>query len=331
VVCLLRGADRRAELIAHLTALELWREADADRLEVVTGDLAAPRLGLDPAPHTALAARVSWVVHAAAWVNHLYPYERLAPANAHSLAAVLEFAAAERPSAVSYLSTTAVFGSAAYPPGAEVGAGPLAALPPERDGYGRSKAVGETYAACAAELGLATTVIRLPNVFGDRTRFQVNRADAVWSWITAMLRTGAYPAGFDIAGDEMFQALPADVAARAVVHTARPGPGPGVRFVNAVPNLVCSSRGLVAGLRAAGHDLMPVPDTDWYRRVAELDPREVWVAALAGDLAERPAPGPNRLHRFRLDDDPAVAELVNAHAVWTPGDLARYVATLDAR
>ena len=130
-------------------------------------------------------------------------------------------------------------------------------------------------------------------------------------------------------GNELFQALPADVVARVVVEAERPAGEPGCRFVNAVPNLVCSSRNFVAGIREAGYEVEPLADRDWYEAVSKLDPEEVWVAALAGEAASAPGiENPQRLHRFSLDDTPDVSELVNKAAVWTPRDVAGYIRSL---
>jgi thioester reductase-like protein len=331
VVCLLRGGEeRRGELTARLREFGLWSDGYEDRLELVAGDIAQPGLGLDQAAFDDLASRTEWVVHSAAVVNHLYPYARLAQANAHSAVGVIEFAAAIRRKSVTFLSTSAVFESAAYPPGAEIESGPLSALPPESNGYGRSKAFAEAYFERAGELGLSVTVLRIPNVFGDRTTHRINRGDAIWSWTSAILATGRYPASFDSAADELFQALPGDAVARLVAEEARPSGRPGCRIVNAIPNLACSSRGMIAGLRAAGRHPRPLADREWYAQVGRLDVRDVWVAALAGQLAERQNLGePQRLHRFPLHDDPAVAELVNAQAVWSPKDLAGYLGVLS--
>ncbi|MFD3328001.1 beta-ketoacyl synthase N-terminal-like domain-containing protein [Streptomyces sp. NPDC058701] len=328
VVCVLRGGEeRRAAVVEQLRSITGWDPARERLVTCVAGDITRPRLGLDGPVYDTLADRVAWVIHSAAAVNHVYPYAGLAAVNTDSAAGIVEFAATTRRKALTYLSTTAVFSTAAYAPGSEITAGPVTALPPESDGYGRSKALAEHHFRHAGELGLSAVVLRIPNVFGDRTSRRINAGDAIWSWTKAILMTGHYPRSFDMTGDELFQALPGDVVARVVTGEARPTGEPGCRFVNAVPNLVCSSRGMLAGLHTAGHHPESLADADWYRMVADLDPRDVWVASLAGRLADRPETGlPLRLHRFPLDDDPAVAEAVNHNAVWSPADLAGYLA-----
>lgn len=331
VSCLLRGGEeRRAEVIQGLTELGLWRDDYADRLEFVAGDVAEPdRLGIDRAAYGELAERLGRIVHCAARVNHLYPYSQLASANAHSAAGILELSVAGGRKPVTLVSTSAVFASSAYPQGTEITAARLTGLPPESDGYSCSKAVAELYFARAAELGATAAVVRIPNVFGDLNRFQINHRDAIWSVAKAVVLTGRYPVSYEAPGNELFQAVPADVAAKVIVDLAKPGDEPGCRFVNAIPNLVCTGRNFIAAIRAAGHDVQPLADEEWYELAGKLDSREVWVAGSAGRRALRAQDeASERLHRFSLDENLEVAEAVNGHAIWSPANVAGYIRSL---
>ncbi|MFD7660876.1 SDR family oxidoreductase, partial [Actinosynnema sp. NPDC059797] len=253
--------------------------------------------------------------------------------NAHSAAAVLELAAAGRRKKVVHVSTSAVVDSPAYRPGEEVEPGPLRALPTGPAGYVRSKAVAEEYFRHAAGFDVPAVVVRVPSIFGDRVRFQVNEADAVWSWCRAMVATGSYPSSFDLPGNELFQALPADAAARVLVDELLAEDPPGCRFVNAVPAAVCGTADLVAAARGCGHPLRPEPDARWYEEVARLDAGEIWVAGTAAGVArlvaDAPA-APRRLHRFAPGGGPGVARLLAEHAIRTPEEIAGYFRTLVA-
>jgi hypothetical protein len=53
------------------------------------------------------------------------------------------------------------------------------------------------------------------------------------------------------------------------------------------------------------------------------------VASLAADNASSGEAGMlNRLPKVSLHDDPEVAKLVNANAIWSPADLVCYLARL---
>lgn len=330
VAALVRGGvARRPALVEHLGRLGLWRDDYSPGLGIVAGDLTEPGLGLDHATHDELARSAGRIVHCAAWVNHVLPYAMLADANAHSAAAILELAVAGRRKPVTFVSTKGVLSPAHYPPEAEIAAGPVIALPSDSDGYGRSKAVAEAYFGRAAELGVSVSVVRIPGVFGDRGAYQIQRNDAVWSWTNAILLTGRYPASYDLPGNELFQALPADVVAHVVIDLAQPGNEPGCRFVNAVPNRVCSARDFVAGLREAGYEVESMDDREWYPAVGRLNVDDVWVAAVADQFATLPGIDlPRRLPRFRVDDEPAVSKAVEEAAISTPQDVAGYIRAL---
>ncbi|MEV4513675.1 amino acid adenylation domain-containing protein [Dactylosporangium sp. NPDC049525] len=332
VVCLVRGgAGRRADLVAGMTDLGLWREEHHERLELVDGDIAAPRLGLSTVDFDRLADGAGRIVHAAAWVNHVYPYGQLAAANTHSMAALLELAAAGRRKALTVVSTSSVYDAA----GDTVSPGPLQALPSAANGYVRSKAVAELYLDLAGELDVPAVVVRIPSVFGDQRRFQINAADAVWSWSRAMIDTGSFPESFALDGNELFQALPADAAARAILLADRGHADAGTRYLDAVPAAIGGTQDLVEAIRAAGHQLRPSPDREWYARVGELDPGRVWVAGIAGQVAAQLAADPSvaaprTLRRFAVPDEGAIGELLRTRALHTPAHLAGYIRTLDA-
>ncbi|MEW9555164.1 SDR family oxidoreductase [Nonomuraea sp. NPDC050783] len=331
VTVLLRGGTaRRGALIdGHLKRLGLWRDDYAAGLDIVAGDLVKPALGLDRAAYDELARSAGQIVHCAAWVNHVLPYAMLADANAHSAAAILELAVTGRRKPVTFVSTKGVLSPAHHPPGTEIAAGPVVALPPDHDGYGRSKAVAEAYFGRAAELGASVSVVRVPGVFGDRRAYQIQPNDAVWSWTRSILLTGRYPASYDLPGNELLQALPADVVAHVVLDLAQPREEPGCRFVNAVPNRVCGTRDFVAGLREAGHAVEPMDDREWHLAVSRLDVDDVWVAAVAGELATVPGIDlPQRFPRFSAEGEPAVSKAVDAAAISTPQDVAGYIRSL---
>jgi amino acid adenylation domain-containing protein/thioester reductase-like protein len=330
VVCLVRGGEaRRGDIVANLRELGLL-PAGQPRFEVVDGDVSRPRLGIAPAGYRELCDRVGRVIHTAAWVNHLYPYEQLATVNADSFAGLLEFASAARRKCLTAVSTSAVFESPHYPAQSQIEAAPLAFLPPESSGYARSKAVGELYVEHAAEFGVPAVVVRFPSLYGDRQRYQINKSDYIWSWTRAMLATGSYPESFDAVDNKLFQALPADVAAQVLVGTGSPEDPPGHRFINAIPNVICDTRDLLAGLREAGQDLHARPDREWYALVGNLDAGQIWVAGIATQISRLSDPSSvrQRLHRFRTDDHPTISRLVDTHAVRSPADLAGYVRSL---
>jgi len=85
---------------------------DAERIELVTGDIAAPRLGLDPETYERLAAEVTVVEHLAAIYDLAVPLEIAQKVNVDGTGNVLDFceacASLER---LNYVSTAYVAGT----------------------------------------------------------------------------------------------------------------------------------------------------------------------------------------------------------------------------
>ena len=176
-------------------------------------------------------------------------------------------------------------------------------------------------------------VVRVPSIFGDTERHQINDADAVWGWCRAMIDTGGYPESFDQPGNELFQALPADVLARGLVDEALTEHEPGCRFVNAVPDATGHTSDLVAAFDGCGIPVAPVPDAEWYASVGRLDPAQNWVAGIAAGVAnaiaaETAPRAARRLHRFSPGGVPVVAERLAQTAIHRPSQIEGYIRTV---
>jgi fatty acid CoA ligase FadD9 len=112
VICVSRGADANAarhrirEAFATDEALlQRFDTLAADTLEVTAGDIAEPALGLDEATWHRLAESVDYIVHAAALVNHMLPYDELFLPNVAGTAELIRLALTERLKPLAFIST----------------------------------------------------------------------------------------------------------------------------------------------------------------------------------------------------------------------------------
>jgi len=210
--------------------LEEFREWAADHLEVFVGDIGEPNLGLDEATWERLARTVDLIVHPAALVNHVLPYDQLFGPNVVGTAEVIRLAITARIKPVSYLSTVAV----AMPvrPGDFVEDGDIRVVSPVRsidesyaNGYANSKWAGEVLLREAHDLcGLPVAVFRSDMILAhSRYLGQLNVSDAFTRLIFSLLATGIAPGSFyqtDAAGNRArahYSGLPADFVAEAVI------------------------------------------------------------------------------------------------------------------
>nr|MDT0661515.1 amino acid adenylation domain-containing protein [Micromonospora sp. DSM 115978] len=230
--CLVRAADPVAGANRLAVALRSYglagplRELDRalidGRVRVVTGDLAAPSLGLGDQDLRALAGAVDAVVHAGAVVNFLRDYAGHRAPNVLGTGELIRLAARSG-CRLHVLSTFSAFSTAAL----RAGGGPVGSdrlpdldLPPD-SGYEQSKLVMEHLLARARPLGVDSVVYRLGEVWPHRRTGLPNPASLAHSVVYAAARTGVvFPTR------ARTDHLPVDLVAReladAVLDAARP-------------------------------------------------------------------------------------------------------------
>ncbi|MER7910502.1 thioester reductase domain-containing protein [Streptomyces sp. NPDC096068] len=282
VHCLVRGDDEaraRARLWANLERYMVAGAVDPERLSVVVGDLAEPRLGLSEADFDRLAETVDVVYHNGAQVHWLHPYATLRAANVGGTEEVLRLAARHRTVPVHYLSTVGVFESAVTP-GVPLKVtdptGPAERLP---SGYLQSKWVAEQVVGLARERGLPVSVYRVDVISGDRENGACQTNDFVWLSLKGLVQAGAVPSD----ADGRFHLLPVDYVSAAVLHVSRRATAAGRTFHLFNPDAL-GLRECVERLRVLGHS------------VAEVD-RETWRERIHADGTNALAP---LLHAFEM-------------------------------
>jgi fatty acid CoA ligase FadD9 len=209
LICIARGSDAaRArqrmesaldsdpELIAHFRALA------ADHLEVLPGDIGLPNLGLDEDTWTRLAERVDLIVHPAAHVNHVLPYNQLFVANVVGTAELIRLAITTRLKRVHYVSTLGVnaFATRLVDEDSDIRhAIPACEIDDSyANGYGISKWASEVLLREAFDLcGLPVAVFR-PGMILAHSRYagQLNVPDMFTRLLFSLVVTGIAPATF---------------------------------------------------------------------------------------------------------------------------------------
>jgi fatty acid CoA ligase FadD9 len=214
--------DTDPELMAHFRAL-------ADKcLEVLPGDLGLPDLGLDEPTWTRLAGSVDLIVHVAAHVNHVLPYNQLFAANVVGTAELVRLALTTRMKRVHYVSTLGINSVSkqmidedgdvrASLPGCELNDG-------YANGYGVSKWASEVLLREAHDLcGLPVSVFR-PGMILAHSRYagQLNVPDMFTRLLYSLAVTGIAPATFyaqDLSGGRpraRYDGIAVDALAEAI-------------------------------------------------------------------------------------------------------------------
>ena len=114
VVCIARGrgAETAGARIANVFSSDpelknRFEKLAKKHLEVMVGDIAEPKLGLSDEDWTRLSETVDLIVHPAAFVNHVLPYQQLFGPNVVGTAEVIRLALTHRLKPVNSISTIA--------------------------------------------------------------------------------------------------------------------------------------------------------------------------------------------------------------------------------
>ncbi|MFK0292459.1 carboxylic acid reductase [Streptomyces sp. NPDC090442] len=233
LICVVRGSDAAAaaqRLDASFGTgddelLSRYRELANGTLEVLAGDVAEPRLGLDDDVWRRLTASVDLIVHPAALVNHVLPYRQLFGPNVVGTAELIRLALTTRMKPISYVSTVAVYLGA--PAAALVEDADIRSTSPTRhldesyaNGYATSKWAGEVLLRQAHDLcGLPVATFRSNMVLAHRGYpGQVNVPDMFTRLLLSLIATGIAPASFyrDDGARAHYDGLPVDFTAGAI-------------------------------------------------------------------------------------------------------------------
>lgn len=291
IVCLVRApsveaARERVHKSLARRGCHVDPDALAGRVSWVTGDVARPMLDLAPDVYERTSASIDVIIHAAARVSMLLPYETLKASNALSVEHILRFAVAGRAKAVHHVSTVEVLADMdRHDPGALDERAAASSPGPLEGGYGQSKWVAEKLIEQARERGIRAIIHRPGRLTGHSLTGAFNDDDFLVQLLDACGRIGAAPM-LDVAVD----VTPVDAAARALVRLVKGEPS-GARYhlVHPTPP---SWGSLIENAVAIGYPLRVVPHSRWRSMLQDLTGRDEratflhYLASLSGDEIE---------------------------------------------
>lgn len=260
VYCLVRpkhGNRGRDRIEAQMRHYNLWHEGDdwqaqwEARVHVVDGDVILPRLGMVGPAYEALARDLDCVIHSAAHVNFIYPYEALKATNVLGVHEIVRFAFHGRVKPVHYLSTAAV-----WPMGAQYTFGEDESLDHGmllNLGYDEAKWVAEKCLLHAADRGLPVARYRPGEVGGDSRTGQCVVDHFIVAGLKGFLQFGAFPIL-----DSELDVAPVNYVASALVHLAFRRDPLGRAFHLTNPRR-CHMSDALAFLRSVGYRFRELP------------------------------------------------------------------------
>jgi fatty acid CoA ligase FadD9 len=231
LLCLTRGADAaharqriEAALDSDPVLLDRFRTLAEGHLEVVAGDLGEPEFGLDSTTWKRLTETVDLIVHPAAHVNHVLPYQQLFGPNVVGTAEVIRLAITAKLKPIHYISTLGVSAVAhqLVDEDTDIRRSVPACVVGDiyANGYGISKWAGEVLMREAHDLcGVPVAVFRPGMILADsRYTGQLNVPDIFTRLLFSLVATGVAPRSFYHAGDARphYEGLPVDFLAEAI-------------------------------------------------------------------------------------------------------------------
>ncbi len=223
VDCLVRAAspsEARRRVVSNLERYGLWNDAFADRIGFVLGELSEPRFGLSPERFQELADRTDTIFHSGAWVNFVFPYERLKPSHVDAMEHVMRLAVASRKRVANlhFISTLGVIMSTGYARGTQVFEDqPLQHVEGLLNGYEQAKHVADRMAWVGLkERGIPTAIYRPGMVGGNGITGEYHKFDEfLSSYYKGCIQLGAMPLL-----ESTWEVIPVDFLTRVIVHGA---------------------------------------------------------------------------------------------------------------
>lgn len=215
IYCLVRSPnaeDGRKRLKKNLESYSLWNEAFNSRIIPVIGDISRPLLGLSAENFQIIASQIDTIYHSAALLNFIYPYSALKAINVLGTQEVLRLACQVKVKPVHYISSFAVFESAAY----------SQTIVREQEepygegiylGYSQSKWVAEKLVIIARSRGLPVCIYRSPLISGHSKTGIWNTNDFTCRTIKGCIQMKSMPEL-----DYLLDIVPVDYVSNAIVH-----------------------------------------------------------------------------------------------------------------
>ncbi|CAD5209355.1 unnamed protein product [Bursaphelenchus xylophilus] len=198
IVCVVRevsGESVEERVKFSLKKYGLWNnsmpEMIRERVRVVIGDIALFKLGLSEEHYHFLTYDIDVVVHAAAYVNLIYPYQALHGINVLGTRNVLDFCHQNKVKPLHYISTDAVIphNLSNIDESFDISAVKEKLF----DGYAQSKYVAEQLVKRSLERGLPGIIYRLGNQAASSKAAFWNEQDFTYLMLKAVIHTGSAP------------------------------------------------------------------------------------------------------------------------------------------
>ncbi len=268
IACLVRARSTEQGLkriVENLQSYDLWDESYRERLTPVIGDLAEPGMGIAADVYEQLASDIDTIYNNGAFLNFVYPYQRLKDINVSGTAECLRLACLKRAKYFHHVSTFSVYDNPSHFDRHVAEDDPLVDPTGYFLGYTESKWVAEKLVQIAASRGLKTAVYRPGEISGASDTGIWKMSDAVIRSMIASIQVKAMP---DVS--MRFHLTPVDYVSKALVTLSLQAESIGHAF-NLINKNVKAHPELCVLMNELGWNVELVSFEEWRRRVFDAE------------------------------------------------------------
>lgn len=269
IFCLVRSSSNATASEKLMLALKKYciNVSIDKRIIVIDGNLDKPNLGLSASTYETIAIKVDTIYHNGAFVNHLYHYEMLRPANVLSTIEILKLASYKKNKTIHYISTlSAVCNLSVHDRHIFEELLEYENEKPPTDGYNQTKWVSEKLLAEAVRRNFNIYIYRPGWIFGNSITgifpFSGNHL--------LLLIQGCIQLGIAPNWKVPLNILPVDFVSKLIVNIAC-----SASFEKQVFNLINHHQitwiEIINHLNQNGHQVKLVPSDQWVKTVNQID------------------------------------------------------------
>jgi len=273
VICLVRADSDQAgfkRVQDNLEQYGLWQDPFKERLEVVTGDLGQPLLGLSREKFGQIAEKIDAIYHGGAKVDFIQTYEQLEQVNVFGTQEVIRLAFQAGQVPLHHISTIAIFDTQAQTGQHKV---KESQLPDEskgfRNGYGETKWHAEQSVRMAAQKGLPVRIYR-PGVVSGDTQSGAWQTDMMATLLKSYMTTRKAIAPIPGGG---FTGSPVDYVVKSILHIGKQPESVGGAFHLTQPERT-SWEDIFASMKELGYPVELLPYSQWLDTLTAPDADE---------------------------------------------------------
>ena len=266
IYCLIRATNieqAQQKLQNQLQLYKLWSGVDRKRIIPVVGDLGKNYLGLSTSEFQQLAGQIDAIYHCGAWINVIYPYSVLKPANVLGTQEIIRLASEIKVKPLHYISTTSVL-SAATPneTGLILESDLLEQYQVLENGYVQSKWVAEKLVMQSRDLGLPVAIYRASRITGNTQTGISNTDDLFCRLVKGCLETRIFP---DVQMEDNL--TPVDYVSKIIVNLSgqKESLGKAFHLVNPESTTI---RDLFHLMHSLGYPVQMIPVEKWHSEIS---------------------------------------------------------------